>query len=86
MSLVDVVTVNVEKLVIVVALERPSLRVKLLLGHRKGNLVCSALCAVDVPVLTSGAFLLGLAVSRGAVNADVEDQITPPGEEGEEIV
>ena len=54
-----------------------------MLGHRKGNLVCSALCAVDVPVLTSGAFLLGLAVSRGAVNADVEDRTTPERRERE---
>ena len=67
--------VNAEKLIIEVALERPSLRVKLLLDHRKGNLVCSALCVVDVLVLTSGAFLLGFTVSRGAVDADVEDYV-----------
>ena len=65
--------VNAEKLVVEVALEWPSLRVKLLLGHRKGILVCSTLCAVDVLVLASGAFLLGFAVPRGAVDADVED-------------
>ena len=76
-SFVDVVAINVEKLIVEVALEWPSLRVKLLLGHRKGNLVCSALCAVDVLVLTSGAFLLGLAVPRRAVDADVEDRATP---------
>jgi len=34
------------------------------------------LCAVDVLVLTSGAFLLGLAVPRGAVDADIEDRAT----------
>ena len=42
-SLVDVVAVNTDKFVVEVALEWPSLRVKLLLGHRKGILVCSAL-------------------------------------------
>ena len=76
-SLVDVVAVNAEKLIVEVALEWPSLRVKLLLGHHKGNLACSVLCAIDVPVLTSGAFLLGLAVLREAVNANVEDHATP---------
>ena len=35
--------------------------------------------AVDVPVFTSGAFLIGLAVPRGAINADVEDRATPEG-------
>ena len=35
------------------------------------------MCVVDVPVLTSGAFLLGLAVPRGAVDADVKDGATP---------
>ena len=72
-SLVDVVAVNTDKIIVEVALEWPSLRVKLLLGHRKGNLVCSALCVVDVLVLTSGAFLLDFAISRGAIDADVED-------------
>jgi len=71
-SLIDVMVVNMEKLIVKVALEWPSLQVKLLLDHRKGNLVCSALCAVDVPVLTSGAFLLSFAILRGAVDADVE--------------
>ena len=61
------------KLVVEIALEWPSLRVKLSLDHRKGNLVCLALCAVDIMVLTSGAFLLGFTVLRGAVDADVED-------------
>ena len=68
--------VNTDKLVIEVALEWPSLRVKLLLDHRKGDLVCSALQTIDVPVLTSGAFLLGFAVLRGAVDTDVEDCAT----------
>ena len=49
------------------------MRVKLSLDHHKGNLICSALRTVDVPVLVSGAFLLGFAVPRGAVDADVED-------------
>jgi len=71
------VAVSVEKLFVEVALEWPSLRVELLLGHRKGILVCLVLCAVDVPVLTSGAFLLGLAISRGAVDTDVEGCTTP---------
>ena len=39
------------------------------LGHRKG--------AVDVPVFTSSAFLIGFAVLRRAVDADVEDRATP---------
>ena len=68
-SLVDVT----DKLIVEVALEWPSLRVKLLLGHLKGNLVCSALCSIDVPVLVSGAFLLGFAIPRGVVDADVKD-------------
>ena len=75
-SLVDVVAVNAKKLIVEVVLERPSLRVKLLLGHRKGNLVCSALCAVDVLVLVSGAFLLGFAVPRGLSTLTFEDCAT----------
>ena len=35
-----------------------------------------ALCTVDVLVLTSGAFLLGLTILRGVVDADVEDRTT----------
>ena len=46
------------------------------LGHRKGALVFTALRAVDVPVFTSGAFLIGFAILRGAVDADVEDRAT----------
>ena len=72
-SLVDVMTVNTDKLIVEVALEWPSLRVKLLLSHLKGNLVCSMLRMVDVFILASGTFLLGFAVSRGAIDADVED-------------
>ena len=75
-GLVDVVAINVDKLIIEVALEWPSLRVKLLLSHRKSNLICSVLRTVDVPVLIGGAFLLGFAVLRGAVDADVEDCAT----------
>ena len=72
-GLVDVVAVNTDKLVVEVVFEWSSLRVKLLLSPRKDNLVCSALREVDVPVLTSGAFLLGFAVPRAAIDADVED-------------
>ena len=72
-SLEDVVAINAEKLFIEVVLEWPSLRVELLLGNRKGILICSALRTVDVPVLASGTFLLGFVVLRGAVDADVED-------------
>ena len=72
-SLVDVVAVNADKLIVEVALEWSSLRVELLLGHRKGNLVCLALRMVNVPILTSGTFLLGFTVLRGAIDADVED-------------
>ena len=38
-SLVDVVAVNADKLIVEVALEWSSLRVKLLLGPRKDNLI-----------------------------------------------
>ena len=64
-SLVDVVAVNAEKLIVEVALEWPSLRVELLLGHCKGILVCSALCMVDVLVYVGGAFLLGFPIPWG---------------------
>ena len=73
----NVVAINAKKLFIEVALEWYSLRVKLLLGPHKDILVCSALCMVDVLVLTSGTFLLGLAIPRGAIDADVEDRTTP---------
>ena len=44
-GLVDVMAINMDKLVVEVALELawPSLRVELSLSHRKGNLVCSTL-------------------------------------------
>ena len=80
-SLEHVVAVNAEKLFVEVVLEWYSLRVKLLLGLCKDILVCSALCAVDVLVLSSGVFLLGLAIARGAIDADVEDR--PPLERRE---
>ena len=40
-SLVDVVAINMDKLVVEVVLEWPSLRVKLLLGPHKGSLIGS---------------------------------------------
>ena len=40
-----------------------------------------ALRAVDVPVFTSGVLLIGFAVPRGAVDADVEDRATPERQE-----
>ena len=46
------------------------------LGHHKGTLVFTALRAVDVLVFTSGAFLIGFAVLRRVVDADVEDRAT----------
>ena len=61
-SLEDVVAVNAEKLFVEVAVERPSLRVKLVimsgLGHRKGALIFMVLCMVDVPIFTGSAFLI----------------------------
>ena len=45
----------------------------MLLGHRKGSLVCSALRTVDILVLASGVFLLSFAIPWGAIDADVED-------------
>ena len=68
--------INTNKLVIEVVLEWPSLRVKLLLGPRKDNLIFLALRLVDVPVLASSAFLLNFAIPRGVVDADVEDHAT----------
>jgi hypothetical protein len=64
-GLVYVMVVNADKLVIEVALEWPSLRVKLLLYHHDSNLICAALCMVDVLVLAGGAFLLSFAILRG---------------------
>ena len=68
-SLEDVVAVNTEELFIEVAMERPSLRVELVitsgLGHRKGALVITALRAVDIPIFTNGAFLICFLRSKG---------------------
>ena len=74
-GLVDVMAINTNKLVIEVALELawPSLRVKLLLGHRKGSLICSAQHIVDVPVDMSNAVLLSFPFLWGAVDANIED-------------
>ena len=74
-GLVNVVAVNLNKLVIEVALELawPSLRVKLSLDHRKGSLVCSTLRTVDVPIDAGGVVLLSFPFPRGAIDADVED-------------
>ena len=47
------------------------------LGHHKGALVFTALRAVDVPIFTSGAFLISFAIPRRAVDAGVEDHATP---------
>ena len=80
-SFVDVVTVDTEKIFVEVAMEWPSLCVELVvassLGHRKGALVFAALRAIDVPIFTSGAFLIGFTISGGAVDANVEDRATP---------
>ena len=84
-SLEDVVAVNMEKFFVevVVERERPSLRIKPIilssLGPCNGCLVFSPLRAVDILVLPSSALLLGFAVPRRAVDADVEDRATPEG-------
>jgi len=74
-GIVDIVAVNMDKLVIEVALELvwSSLRVKPLLGHRKGSLICSALRIVDVPIDAGGVVLLNFPFPWGAIDADVED-------------
>ena len=64
-ALVDVVAVNADKLIVEVALEWPSLQVKLSLGHRKGSLVCSALRTIDIPVNAGGVVLLSLPFPWG---------------------
>ena len=46
------------------------------LSPRNSYLIFSALCAIDVLVLTSDTFLLGFAIPRRAVDADVEDRTT----------
>ena len=49
------------------------------LGPCDGCLVFSPLCAVDVLVLLSNALLLGFAVPRRVVDADVEDRAPRKG-------
>ena len=84
-SLEDVGAVDVEKFFVEVTVERErsSLRVKPIipgsLSPRDGCLVFSPLCTVDVLVLPSNTLLLGFAVPRRAVDADVEDRTTPEG-------
>ena len=55
------------------------------LGPLNGRLVFSALRVVDVPVLPSNALLLGFAILRRVVDADVEDRTTLEGWEKELI-
>jgi hypothetical protein len=84
-SLEDVVAVDAEKFFIEVMVERErsSLRIEPIilssLDPRNGCLIFSSLCTVDVPVLPSNALLLGFAVPRRDVDADVEDRTTPEG-------
>ena len=84
-SLEDVVAINAEKFFVEVAVERErsSLGIEPIipssLSPRNGCLVFSPLCVVDVPILPSNALLLGFAIPRRAVDADVEDHATPEG-------
>ena len=84
-SLEDVVAVDAEKFFVEVTVERErsSLRVKPIipssLGPCDGCLVFSPLRTVDVPVLSSNVLLLGFAVPRRAIDADVEDRPTSKG-------
>ena len=84
-SLEDVVAVDPEEFFVEVAVERErsSLRVKPIipnsLGPHDGCLVFLSLCVLDIPVLLSNVFLLGFAIPRRAVDADVEDRTTPEG-------
>ena len=84
-SLEDVVAVDAEEFFVEVAVERerPSLRVKPIIpssfGPCDGCLVLSPLRTVDVLALPSNALLLGFAVPRRAINADVEDCTAPEG-------
>jgi len=68
---------------VVVERERSSLRVKLIipssLGPRDGCLIFSSLRLVNILVLPSNALLLGFAVPRRVVDANVEDRTTPEG-------
>ena len=73
--------IDMEEIFVKVAMEWPPLRVKLVvmsgLSHHKGALVFTALRVVDVPIFMSGVFLIGFAILRRAVDADVEDCATP---------
>ena len=84
-SFVDVMAIDTEELFVKVAMERPPLRVKLVvtsgLSHHKGSLICSALCTVDIPIDASGAFLLGFPFPWGAIDADIEDCASTEGRE-----
>ena len=80
-SFVDVMAIDTEELFVKVTMEKTPLQVELVvtsgLSHHKGALVFTTLRAVDVLVFTSGAFLVGFAILRRAVDADVEDCATP---------
>jgi hypothetical protein len=84
-SLEDVMAVDEKKFFVEVTVERErsSLRVKPIipssLGPHDSCLVFSPLRVVDVPVFLSNALLLGFAVPRRAIDADVEDRTTPEG-------
>ena len=74
---------SLEDVEVAVERERSSLRIEPIilssLGPRNGCLIFSALCAVDIPVLLSNALLLGFAIPRRAVDADLEDRTTLEG-------
>ena len=78
--------VNVEKLFVEVTVEWgwPSLRVELIissnLGPCNGCLIFSALCVVDILVLTSDTFFLGFTVARGLSTLTLK--IVPPRKGG----
>ena len=63
--------------------ERSPLRIEPIipssLGPRNGCLIFSPLHAVDISVLPSNALLLGFAIPRRAVDADIEDHTTLEG-------
>ena len=83
-SLEDAVAIDAEEFFVefTVEQERSSLRVKpIILGSlspRDGCLIFSLLHAIDIPVVPSNA-LLGFAVPRRAIDADVEDRPTSKG-------
>jgi len=84
-SLEYVMAVDAEKFFVKVAVEREqsSLRVKPIIPSSldlcDGCLVLSPLRAVNVLAFPSSALLLSFVVPRRAVDADVEDCITPEG-------